>query len=141
MTDRAGELHGLLKAYKEAWSTHDAESVAAFFSRDADMVVGNHPRVSGRDAIEAWWSGYFANIDEGRKGAFEAESIRMITPEVALVNVGSTTAGTGSGGEKLPTRLARGTWVLVRTEGQWWITALRVLPAEGEVRVTPGTDR
>ena len=141
MEDPGEDLQSLLKAYEAAWNTHEASSVAAFFSREADMVMGNLPTANGRNAIQASWAAYFSKIDDRRKAEFELESIRMVTPEVAIINVGSTTSGAAHSGEELPTRLARGTWVLVREGGQWMITALRALPAVGDERATPGTDR
>ncbi len=141
MEDPREELLSLLNAYEEAWNTHEAGSVAAFFSRDADMVMGNHPRATGRNAIEASWAAYFSKIDETRKAEFELESFRMITPEVAIINVGSTTSGAAHSRDELPTRLARGMWVLVKDGDRWRITALRALPAVGDERVTAGTDR
>ncbi|MGA9191310.1 MAG: SgcJ/EcaC family oxidoreductase [Anaerolineales bacterium] len=141
MEDPREELLSLLKAYEDAWNTHEAGSVAAFFSLDADMVIGNHPKATGRNAIEASWAAYFSKIDEARKAEFELESSRMVTPEVAIIDVSSTTSGAAHSGDELPTRLARGTWVLVRDRGQWRIIALRALPAVGDKRVASGTDR
>lgn len=65
----------------------------------------------------------------------------LLTPDVALANVSTLTAGRDENDEELPARRARGTWVLVAQDGQWLISALRGLPAEGDVRVEPGKDR
>jgi uncharacterized protein (TIGR02246 family) len=139
--DVSSDLRVRVEAYEQMWNTHRASAVAAFFTEDADMIFGNGPRITGREAIQEWWDAYFARIDATRKGTFAIDSVRMIMPEVALINVASTTGGRGPAGEELPTRLARGTWVLVRHSGEWWISALRGLPAEGDIRVAPGTDR
>lgn len=137
----SSELPSRVKAYEHVWNTHQAGAVAAFFTEDADMIFGNGPKIVGRKAIRDWWDGYFARIDEMRTGTFVIDSLRMITPDVALININSTTAGHGPTVQQLPTRLARGTWVMVRHSGDWWISALRGLPAEGDVRLGPGTDR
>lgn len=91
-SDVPGAVRAVVDAYGHAWNTHDAASVAAFFSEDADMVMGNGPRVNGRTAIQDWWGHYFGAIDEQRTGTFAVESIRLIAPDVALVNVTSRTA-------------------------------------------------
>jgi len=135
------EVRARVQAYAEVWNAHKAASVAAFFTEDADMIMGNGPRIVGRGAIEDWWAAYFAKIQSTRKSTFSINSMRMITSEVALINVEWTTAGRDLDGEILRTRLARGTWVLVWDSGEWWITALRGLPAMGDTRVSPGTDR
>lgn len=135
------DVRAQVEAYERAWNSHDARSVAAFFTADADMVMGNGPRIEGREAIEEWWAQYFSAISDNRAGTFQMESLRMLTPDVALANVSTLTAGRDENDEELPPRRARGTWILTVQHGQWLISALRGLPAEGDVRVEPGTDR
>ena len=137
----SSELGAFLDTYTATWNRHDGGALAALFTADADVVMGNLPRIEGREAIAASWSGYFSRIDERRMGEFELVSWREIAPGVLRVNVRTTTAGTNERGEELETRLARGTWVLVREGETWRIAAMRGLPAEGEPRVRPGTDR
>ena len=57
-------------------------------------------------------------------------SVRIITSDVALVNVTTTTGGQDRQGEKLLKRKARGTWVLHRQKGSWLIIAMRGMPTE-----------
>jgi uncharacterized protein (TIGR02246 family) len=130
-----------LEAYASAWNTHDGDVLAALFTTDADIMMGNLPLIVGRKAIRDWWQIYFSRIDEDRKGNFELLSTRVIAPGVKLVNILSKTSGTNVSGDQLETRLARGTWVVVKTGKTWLIAAMRGLPAEGEQRVRPGTDR
>ena len=138
--DKAG-VRETVEEYERVWNTRDASAVAMFFSEDADMLFGNGPMVRGQQAIQEAWSVYFARQDEGREGTFTIESIRLIAPGVAVVNVDSRTGGRSSNGQELPTRLARGTWVVVRQAEGWLISALRGGPAEGDVRTGPGRDR
>lgn len=135
------EFDSFLEAYTATWNTHDGDALAALFTADADLIMGNLPRIDGRVAIGGWWNAYFSRIDESRKGEFELLSVRDIMSGVRLVNVSSKTFGTNGQGEKLETRLARGTWVLVKGDETWLIAAMRGLPAEGEHRLRPGTDR
>ena len=135
------DIRAQVRAYERTWNTHDAGQVAVFYSPDADMIMGSGPRIVGRAAIEAWWARYFAAISDRRTGTFQVESVRLLAPEVALVDIGSLTAGPDENDEELPARRARGTWVLTAQGGQWLIASLRGLPAEGETRSEPGTDR
>ncbi len=141
---RAGELESefasLLEAYTAIWNTHDGDALATFFTEDADLIMGSLPRIDGRDAIGDWWGDYFARIDAARHGEFEVLSLREIAPGVQLANVQSRTFGEETRDE-LETRLARGTWLLVKRGDTLLIAAMRGLPAEGEHRVGPGTDR
>ena len=135
------DVRAWVKKYEDAFNTHKASAVAAFFSEDADMILGNGPRIVGREAIQEWWAHYFSRIDEERKGTFAIDSLRLIAPEVVLINLDTRTAGRRSTGEELPARLARGTWVATRQNGEWRISAFRAFPAVGEVRFSPGRDR
>lgn len=135
------EFHSFLETYTATWNTHDGDALAGLFTTDADLIMGSLPRISGRKAIGAAWDTYFSRIDRGRKGEFELISLRDISPGVRLVNVDSTTSGVNMHGEELETRLARGTWVLVRINEIWLIAAMLGLPAEGEQRTLPGEDR
>jgi uncharacterized protein (TIGR02246 family) len=135
------EFDSFLETYTAIWNTHDGDTLATLFTADADIIMGNLPRVAGREAIGGWWNTYFSRIAEGRKGKFELLSLIDIAPGVRLANVVSKTFGANRNGEELETRLARGTWVLVKRKGTWQIAAMRGLPAEGEHRLRPGADR
>jgi len=139
--DKDAAFDSFLKTYTTTWNEHDGDALAALFTADADLIMGSLPSITGRQAIGGWWKMYFSKIDVARKGDFEVRSLRDLAPGVLLVNVDSKTWGTGPHGEKLQTRLARGTWVLTNSKGDWLIAAMRGLPAEGESRTRPGTDR
>ncbi|MEJ2757762.1 MAG: SgcJ/EcaC family oxidoreductase [Anaerolineales bacterium] len=140
MNEPIRELNDRVEAYQQAWNTHQASAVAAFFTPDADMIIGNGPRFVGREAIQNSWEGYFDKIAATRQGTFTVETYKMLTPDVAILNIHSTTFGHDAAGQEMPTRLARGTWVMVWRAGDWWISALRALPEQGELRLSPGTD-
>jgi len=135
------EFDSFLETYTTTWNTHDGDALAAFFTADADLIMGSLPRIAGREAISRWWNTYFSRIDESRKGEFKLLSLRDISPDVRIVNLSSKTFGAYSYGEELETRLARGIWVLVKRNEIWLITAMCGLPAEGEQRMRPGVDR
>ena len=134
------KVRSQIAAYERIWNTHDGIKLAVFFTNDADMVMGNGPVISGREALGKWWSRYFAAISEKRTGRFKVDSLRLVTPDVVLANIISLTRGGSGDDETLPARHARGTWVMVKQDGEWRIAAMRGLPAEGEVRYSPGTD-
>ena len=136
------ELQDFVKQYEEIWQSHDAGLLGDFFADDSDMIVGIQPRIVGREAIAASWNEYFSRIDSGRLLSVSIESIRLLSPDIALINVATTTGGTHSEtNEILESRKARGTWVVTREGGEWTISALRVHSPVGELRVAPGTDK
>lgn len=141
-SDSADGLQKFIKHYEETWQSHNAERLGEFFSDNSDMIVGILPRVVGREAIVDAWDRYFTHIDSGRLLTISIESIRFLGPDVALINVETTTGGNHSEtNEILESRKARGTWVVTRNGGDWQISALRAHSPVGELRKAPGTDK
>lgn len=139
--DEADKLQEFVKRYEEVWQSHDGEFLAEFFASDSDMVIGILPRIVGREAIATSWNQYFSRIDSGRLLTVSIESMRFLSPDIALINVATTTAGTHSEtNEILESREARGTWVVTRVDDEWKIAALRANSPIGVLRETPGTD-
>ena len=126
----SADLLQFVESYQTAFDTRDPVAVAAFFSEDADLVPGNLPALHGREAIEAWWRTYFERQEPERRGTFDVTSARLLTPDVALVNLATMTGGRGLGGKVLPVRKARATWLLRRHGSQWLIEAARAMPTE-----------
>ena len=94
------------------------------------MIMGTDSIASGRRAIEGWWQDYFARQEPQRHVAIEVHAVRLIAPDVAVLNVTTTTQGRGAQGEELRSRSARGTWVVVGKDGTWGIAAMRGMPTE-----------
>lgn len=137
----AAQLEEFVSRYEETWQSHSAERLADYYADDADMIVGIQARIVGRQAIERWWSQYFSRIDIGRLLTISIQSIRILRPDIALLNVDTTTGGTHSEtGEVLESRKARGTWVVSRSNDGWRISALRAHSPIGVIREAPGTD-
>ena len=124
------EVLSQVEKYQRIWNTHDAASLAEFFTNDADFIMGNMPLISGRKAIENWWQNYFNVQEPKRKLMIDVISLRIITPDVALINVGTTTGGKDNQGKDMPNRKARGTWVLLKQNDNWFIVAMRGIPTE-----------
>jgi uncharacterized protein (TIGR02246 family) len=138
----AESLKSFVQAYEQTWQLHDASHLADFFTDDSDMIVGIQPTIVGRAAIEAWWDRYFSRIDSGRIVSVSIDSIRILSPSIALLNVHTTTGGVHSEtNETLESRNARGTWVVARAGEDWKIAALRMHSPIGEQRLRPGTDK
>jgi uncharacterized protein (TIGR02246 family) len=119
-----------VEAYGRAWDTHDPSALGAFFTEDADVVMGNQPAAVGRQAIEDSWRAYFSHQEPERHLALDVRSVRFVTADVAVVNVGTTTGGRDQQGRELLARKFRGSWVVDRQDGRWLIRAMRGLPTE-----------
>lgn len=139
---QSGGLSEVLAArvnqYITSWNTHDAIVLAGHFTTDADMIMGNGPILGNREAIINWWQNYFAVQEPERKLSIEILSTRAITADVAIVNVRTTTGGETAQGIALHTRKARGTWVLVRRNGEWLIASMRGMPTQQDRIIRDG---
>ena len=69
----------------------------------------------------------------------EVQAARLIAPDVAVLNVTTTTQGRSAQGEELRSRDARGTWVVVREGGTWRIAAMRGMPTEKDEIIRAST--
>ncbi len=123
-------LRARIDAYRTVWNTHDASAVSAFFSENADFVMGNQPEAVGRQAIQDWWRDYFSNQEPERHLTLDVQSVRFVAADVAVVNVTTTTGGRDQERRALVSRRFRGAWVVRRQSGEWLISAMRGEPTE-----------
>ncbi len=133
-------VRAFVEAYRTTWDEHDPSALAAFFARDGDMIMGSDPVAPGREAIQRWWRDYFARQEPERRVAIDVHAVRLVAPDVAVLDVATTTGGRNARGEALPSRKARGTWVMVRRGGTWRISAMRGMPTEQD-RIIRGPGR
>ena len=141
-TSASDSLEEFVRTYEETWQLHDATRLGNFYTADADMIIGIQPIIVGRPAIETWWDVYFSRIDSGRVVSVSIESMRLLSPAIALLNVATTTSGNHSAtNEVMESRQARGTWVVTSAGGEWKIAALRMHSPVGKQRLKPGTDQ
>ncbi len=125
-------IYEVFEAYKSTWNTHEAASLAEFFTKDADFVMGNLPAVQGRQTIQKWWKNYFKRQEPGRKLTIVVNSVRPLASDAALANITTTTGGQDTGDNELPKRKARGTWLLHKQQGKWFVTAMQGMPTEND---------
>lgn len=124
------EVLAQIEKYRSVWNTHDSGALAEFFTEDADFIMGNQPLILERGGIEKWWRKYFTKQEPERKLTIDLNSLRIITSDVAVINIGTTTGGKDNQGKDLINRKARGTWVMHYQNGNWLIAAMRGMPTE-----------
>lgn len=117
-----GAIREHIAAHVAAINQRDAATLAMLFTPDADEVITDRPRAIGRDAIRAAAQRDLLAWPPARRFALDVTRVRMLTPDIAIVD----TSATFSEG---PVRSNRGTHVVVRREGKWFTTALRVYPS------------
>jgi uncharacterized protein (TIGR02246 family) len=126
-TDKAALIKNA-EAFLEAFHKGDAKALAAFWTNDGDYteVTGRH--LKGRTEIEKAFTGFFAE-NKGLKLRIDSESLRFVTPDVAIEE-GMTAVIPPDGG---PPSRARYNIVHVKKDGQWQLANVT------DTRFTPPT--
>jgi len=110
-------------AFESAVDQRNARAIAGLFTRDADVVYFDSPRVVGRDSIAKDLKDAMASWPSSRRFSLEVTKIRLLGSDLALVE----TLARFSEGEMTSNR---GTALMARRDGKWFWEALRVYPAK-----------
>jgi uncharacterized protein (TIGR02246 family) len=111
------------EAFVEAFHKGDARALAAFWTEDGDFTDQTGRHIKGRAALEKAFKQMFAE-NEGLKLHIESESLRFVTPDVAIED-GITEVIPADGG---PPTKARYTIVHVKKDGKWLLSSVRNSP-------------
>jgi uncharacterized protein (TIGR02246 family) len=117
-------IREIVSRYVDARERIDPKAVEELFTADADQLVSSGEWRKGRDAVVR---GTMASSrSTGGKRTITVESVRMLTPDVAIADGRYELTGLAGG----TTRNMRATLVVKRTDSGWRITAIRnMLPA------------
>ena len=117
-------IRAVVGKYVEARERIDPQAVEQLFTSDADQLVSSGEWRKGREAVVRGTMASSGNT--GGKRTITVESVRFITPEVAIADGRYELTGLAGGA----TRSMWTTLVLKRTGKNWRITAIRnMLPA------------
>jgi uncharacterized protein (TIGR02246 family) len=111
------------EAFIEAFHSGDAKSVAAFWATDGEYTDLSGRRLKGRDDIEKALHGFLME-NKGLKVRIESESLRFLTPDVAVEEgISFTLRPDGS-----PPSRARFANVHVKKDGKWLLGSVTNTP-------------
>jgi uncharacterized protein (TIGR02246 family) len=111
------------EAFIEAFQKGDAKAVAAFWAADGDYTNPSGRHLKGREAIAKAFQAFFAE-NKGLKVRIESDSLRFVTPEVAIED-GTNFVFQPRGG---PPSRARYVIVHVKKDGKWLLSSVRETP-------------
>ena len=117
-------IRAIIQAYEAARGGEDPQAIAALLTTDADQLVSDGTRRSGRDELVG------GMIESSRRNparrTITVATVRLVSPEVALVDGDYRQVG----GDGQPDRDMRTTFTLLRTPEGWKIAGIRnMLPA------------
>ncbi|MGO1049557.1 SgcJ/EcaC family oxidoreductase [Crossiella sp. CA198] len=124
------DISAVFQRLVEAWNNGDATAYAAQFTEDVDYVTFHGLHIRGRAELEAGHAKLFAGPLKGVKlggGSAGAAppAVKYLSPEVAVVvNSGGSTLPEANA--PAPERDSVTTAVVVRTGGDWLISAFQV---------------
>jgi uncharacterized protein (TIGR02246 family) len=122
-------IRDVFRAATDAWAAGDGAAFAARYAPDATVLLPG-TRLAGRAQIEATMSAAFTDALRGTRRVHDVRSVRLVTPDVALVHTVSATLGPGQS-EPAPDQREAVTWVLARHAGEWLVEAYHSSPAAG----------
>jgi uncharacterized protein (TIGR02246 family) len=115
------QIRAIVDRMFDAWGRGDAAAYHADLTDDADYVAFDGSRRSKADSIRSH-ENLFRTVLYGSRLTGEVESIRFVTPDVAVVHLtGSVVEGWRQ--QMRRRRLSRQTMVVVRRDGRWQVTA------------------
>jgi uncharacterized protein (TIGR02246 family) len=123
-------VEGVVAAFADAISKHDARAFSMVFHQDADFtnVWGMHSR--GRQAIEEFHKPLFEGdglkVPSFKTAVFKVldTRIRMVRPDVATVDVTWSQTGAILNGEDWGPRKGLVMWVVTKERGVWAVSVM-----------------
>jgi uncharacterized protein (TIGR02246 family) len=120
------DVRAVLDRLTRAWNDGDAAAYGRLFTEDADYVTFFGLNMPGRAQIESGHRALFEGPLKGSKltGLGAPAKVRFVRPDVAVVVVGggSSVAGADITDEGRESTVS---FVLVREDGEWLITAFQ----------------
>jgi uncharacterized protein (TIGR02246 family) len=121
----AQAIGGVLDAFVKSYNAQDATAVSALFTPDAEIEDENGDITSGRDAILARFSRFFAGNDSGTIN-LTSDSLRFLGTNLAIED-GTASIASGDG----TSRRNRYSAIYTRQGDRWLQARIRDLPPEG----------
>lgn len=116
----------VLDTFQQGWQAADAHAIADNFDPNGDLSTPDGGHFASRAQIEAFYGAVFDHGYRGSIGAAQMKSVRLVTPDVAVID--GEWSINGAHDAKGTLKTPEGglfTGVLVKRNGKWEIFALR----------------
>lgn len=115
-------IRKIIDEHYDVWNKHDVKQMAALYAPDGDLRTPWNEVGKNREEIEKIYASEQANQMKNAHIDKTVKSIRIVKPDIALVDVESTITGIKSGNAKQePPFHHHVVFVLVKREGKWQI--------------------
>jgi uncharacterized protein (TIGR02246 family) len=123
MSDNDEAVRETLARTVTAWTANDAGAFAGRYAPAATVMLASGVFLQGRDEIAAYMTAGFAGPLKGTRGIDEAETVRLLGDDTAVV---VSRSGFAQPGDEAVMR--RATWVLSRHDDGWAVEAYANTP-------------
>jgi len=128
-TDEAA-IRSLYVRYDAAWNKGDAKAMGALWAEDADHVEPDGRTVRGRAALEKELATRFATDLRGTRSVQTVEAVRLVKPDVAVVDAAYEVTGVhDAAGKPLPPLKGRYVDIWIKRGNTWQIIVDRPVAA------------
>jgi uncharacterized protein (TIGR02246 family) len=110
------QIKARAEEFSAAWQKHDGGLIAAFYTKDGELVTGNGRAYSGRDEIEETLKGAFDGSLKDSAFSWTVEKVKLIKPDVAIVDYDAQLKRSASDDAPLKFHMVS---VLVKQDGKW----------------------
>lgn len=117
-------LRAAVEQYTASLKTGDLKAILAHWTADGDFIDEEGAHHKGKDALGKLYEENLKDLKEG-KSAFAIESVRMLSPDVAVI-IGMVEFTPKDGA--VETNRVTATWV--KQAGRWLIASVRDLPEQ-----------
>ncbi|MFI5397029.1 MAG: YybH family protein [Candidatus Binatia bacterium] len=128
-TDEAA-IRNLYASYDASWNKADLKAMGALWAEDADHVEPDGRMITGRAALEQDLAKRFATDLRGTRSAQTVEAVRLIKPDVAVVDAAYEVTGVQDAeGKALPPLKGRYVDIWIKRGKTWQIIVDRPVAA------------
>jgi uncharacterized protein (TIGR02246 family) len=122
-------IRGVIAARQRAWNAGDEGAYGRLLTPDADIISSSGRAAHGREGVVALYAEQRRGVFAGATTSTTVTRVRLVTPDVAIVDVRVVLSGLKGATEP---RRTNSVFILVKQQETWLITAQRAGTATTE---------
>jgi uncharacterized protein (TIGR02246 family) len=118
-------IHGRIEEFVNAWNTHNPRAMSMVYADDADLINPAGRVAKSRAEIERLFTDEHAGLFKESRMAFKAEEIRLLSPDIAIIDEDFEVTGMRDPSGKEMTLRGHLTQALKKEGDTWWVVTSR----------------